>query len=90
MRLRPRFASQTDSLFLDDTFAYKDFLRDAFRSKNKSVRKNLQGLERYQGAPLFSDPVLAGQMEKKAFQLSSEDYARLFHSLHSVAPPACS
>ena len=80
--------SQDDSCVLANPPAYKDFLRDAFRSKNKSVRKNLLGLERYKSTALFSDMSLSNVMEKKAFQVSSDEYIRLFHSLISYSPPS--
>lgn len=74
-----------DSLILSDPSGYKDFLRDAFRSKNKSVRKNLQGMERYQHTPLLTDDSIASLMEKKAFQLTGEEYIRLFHAFYSAS-----
>ena len=86
MRLHPRWMSANDSCILVNPPAYKDFLRDAFRSKNKSVRKNLQGLDRYKSSSLFTDSSLAQLMDKKAFQVSSDEYIRLFRSFFSLSP----
>ena len=75
MHLSPHCAEEGRSRILSSPAVYREFLRDAFRAKNKSVRKNLASTGKYDCNQLKLIP------DKRAFQVSYDDYMNMFCSL---------
>ena len=75
MQLSPHYTEESNSRILSEPAAYREFLQDAFRAKNKCVRKNLAFTGRYDCSQLAFIP------DKKAFQVPCGDYVDMFCSL---------